>query len=340
MKRSPAWGFCLIIGCAAVLSGCASTPTSQPATASLTSVEPAAEAGIMGTFSKAGRAVRSQFDSMGSAFRSGVDKAKTTVAGTSSTTVPADDPTSLQNMPKSLGPEVFVANGQMWEASGRLDKAEENYQKALGIEPKNGPALASMARLHERRGNKEQAIAAYEQAIAATPNDATLYNDEAMILSGLGRHDEAAAKMRQAIAIHPSNKRFANNLAIVLMNAKQPEQAMAALQQVHRPADAHYNMAYLYAKEQNVALAKQHAMQALQIDPNLAQARQLLDKLGGPQLAQATAGAIQVANNTLQTVNHVMAAPSAPPAPTSPATTSPAPATAPAAPLMPPPTTR
>jgi tetratricopeptide (TPR) repeat protein len=93
------------------------------------------------------------------------------------------------------------------------------------------------------------------------------------------------------------------------MNAKQPEQAMAALQQVHRPADAHYNMAYLYTKDQDLVHAREHATQALQLDPNLAPARQLLDKIGAPQMAQAAAGAMQVANNTLQTVNHVVSGP-------------------------------
>ncbi len=42
------------------------------------------------------------------------------------------DPLSLSNTPsKSVGPEVFVANGQLWESTGDFGKAMESYTKAL-----------------------------------------------------------------------------------------------------------------------------------------------------------------------------------------------------------------
>ncbi|MEL7264108.1 MAG: hypothetical protein AAFP69_04750, partial [Planctomycetota bacterium] len=64
-----------------------------------------------------------------------------------------DDPLRLDRGPKGIGPEVYVAYGQVAETGQNFKQAMESYSKALQVEPNNAPALASIARLHARQNN-------------------------------------------------------------------------------------------------------------------------------------------------------------------------------------------
>jgi hypothetical protein len=62
--------------------------------------------------------------------------------------------------------------------------------------------------------------------------------------------------------------------------------AMAELAQVHQPAMANYQMAYLHFTRKNIPATQQYLGAALQIDPNLKPARDLLASMGGGQSIQ------------------------------------------------------
>ncbi len=66
-------------------------------------------------------------------------------------------------MPTSVGPEVWVANGQLNETKGDYAKALDNYTKALEIEPTNLSALLSTARLYDRQGQAPQAAEFFQR---------------------------------------------------------------------------------------------------------------------------------------------------------------------------------
>ncbi|QDS88719.1 photosystem I assembly protein Ycf3 [Rosistilla ulvae] len=224
---------------------------------------------------------------------------------------PIDDPTkptdalSLTNTPNNLGPEVYVANGQLWESSGSFDRAIENYAKALEVDPENGPALGAIARLNDRQNNLDESVSYFGRAIEADPSEPTLYNDLGLVLARQKKYDEAVAQIQKAIAIAPANKRFANNLATVYMDAGDSSQAMATLEKAHEPAVAHYNMAYLNFKRQQVGEARNELETALKIDPTLEPARNLLDKLGGTQIAQVTKETLSAATSVTESVKDV-----------------------------------
>ena len=214
----------------------------------------------------------------------------TTTEGT-----PESDPLRLANKATSLGPEVYVANGQLWESSGSFDRARDNYEKALEADPENGPALGAMARMHERQDNLTEAIQYFDRAIEVDANDPSLYNDLGLVYSRQKSYDQAVDQIQKAIAIAPGNKRFANNLATVYMDAGKQSEALSTLESAHSPAVAKYNMAYLHFKRQQLPEARDQLQLALQIDPTLEPARNLLDKVGGTQVAQLTSDTIKAA---------------------------------------------
>ena len=227
------------------------------------------------------------------------------VKQTNTEAVSENDPLSLANRPDSLGPEVYIANGQLWESSGSFDRAAENYKKALEVDPKCSPALGALARMMERQNKLDESVAYFEKAIEADPSDATLYNDLGLVYARQKQHGEAIEQIQRAIAIAPTNKRFANNIATVYMDAGKPNEAMSTLSKAHEPAIAQYNMAYLNFKRQQVGEARQHLQTALKIDPNLEPARNLLDRLGGSQLATTAKETIAAAAGVGQNIQQV-----------------------------------
>lgn len=241
-----------------------------------------------------------------SAYDKGRDALSGMLGGTTETTqsdnaekLAANDPLLLDNAPDSIGPEVFVANGQLWESTGNFERALENYSKALAREPENAPALASIARLKYRQDQFSQATEYFERAIAANPAEAGLYNDLGLTQSKLGKHDEAITSIGQALAIAPGTSRYANNLATVMFAAGREEEARKTLLSNNKPAVAHYNMAYLHynANQTDKALEELAQVLAMGTEPNMdassqravTKSKELFDQLGGPasQIAQS-----------------------------------------------------
>ena len=173
------------------------------------------------------------------------------------------DPLSLDNSPEKLEPDVFVANGQLWESTGNLTKAMESYTKALETSPKHEPALTSMARLHFRESNFPKAAEFFQQSIVQKPNDAALYNDLGLTLSKLGKHDLAAQTLTRALQIAPGTSRYANNLASVQFESGNLAEALQVLQANNKPAVAHFNMAFLHYKKGQIAQAQAQLNQSL-----------------------------------------------------------------------------
>ncbi|MGI9470338.1 MAG: tetratricopeptide repeat protein [Rubripirellula sp.] len=175
----------------------------------------------------------------------------------------ATDPLSLSNRPAKVGPEVFVANGQLWESTGELGKAMESYTKALESEPNNPPALTSIARLHFRQGNHQQAVEFFDRAISQTPDDAGLHNDLGLTHSRLGNYAGANASLSKALDLAPGTSRYANNLASVRFESGDSNSAYQVLSTNNKPAVAHFNMAYLHFKNGQLTDARGHLSQAM-----------------------------------------------------------------------------
>lgn len=251
------------------------------------------------TLSGAGKSVVGQFQSMGTAVKSAAGKAKTAVTAPFSSTAKSDDPTSLTSK-ATIGPEVWVANGQLNETRGEFTKALDNYTKALELEPTNLAALLSTARLYDRQGDAPKAAEFFQKAIAVKPDDASLYNELGLAKAKAGNTAEAESNIQKAIALDPSNSRYRNNLASILVDGGRSDEAVRQLEQVFAPAVANYNVAYLHASKQNLAAAQQHLQLALQIDPNLKEARDLMNRLGGSSTVQAASNAYNMAGSVMQ----------------------------------------
>lgn len=260
----------------------------------------AAGGGLASTLSSTGQGVTGQVKSMGTTMSTAMSKAKNMVTSPFGPPTDNGDPTSLSNLPDNLGPEIWVTNGQLYETQSKYAKAQENYAKALTIEPTNQAALLSMARLHVRQEQYAEAEEMFGKALAGNPQ-ADVYNELASILQKQGRMAEAQSAVQQAIAAEPNSQRFRNNLAGMLVASGRSDEAVQQLSQVFPPAIASYNVAYLHFANQDLAGAQQYLQTALQADPNLKEARELMDKINGSPTAQNAMAAYQTANQIYRT---------------------------------------
>ncbi|KAA5544704.1 tetratricopeptide repeat protein [Roseiconus nitratireducens] len=209
--------------------------------------------------------------SLASGTKNAVTKSRDTVAGwfgkdtpSAPDAVPGDetDPVSLAHKAE-VSPEVFVANGRLWESTGNFEKAMESYAKALEKRPNDPAALSNIARLHFRQNNHAKAAEYFGKAIEQKPNDAGLYNDLGLTLSKLGNHSAAVGALSQALRLTPNSSRYANNLASVKFESGDQTGALEVLAKNNKPAVAHFNMAYLHYKHGQKTDATRHLNQAL-----------------------------------------------------------------------------
>jgi len=263
------------------------------------------------------QAVTGQANNVGMATSSAWNKTKNGVTGLfggSSTTAAGDgtkladdDPTRLST-PATVSPEVFVAQGALWETTGDFTKAMDSYNRAVQAEPNNAAALASVARLQLRQQNFPQASEAFEKAIKVSPKDSALLNDYGMTRAKMGDIAGADKAITQALAISPGTSRFANNLANIRFDAGDKDGALAVLMQHNKPAVAHFNMAYLQYQTGNYAEAKNQLSEVLKYEPAAAQdsavaqavsrSRDMLTTIdgGATRIAQAGSGILSTAN--------------------------------------------
>jgi len=219
--------------------------------------------GAKNAFTTVGHTTKSAVTKTGDSIAGLFGRGKTSVDGQ---VVADDDPLSLANKPDSIGSEVFVANGQLWESTGNFPKAMEAYNKALETDPKDAAALASIARLHFRQDNHTEAAKAFHQAIQQNPEDAGLYNDLGLTLSRLGQHGPAAQTIGRALQLAPGTSRYVNNLASVQFESGDTASAMKTLQDANQPAVAHFNMAYLHYRKGQADAAKAQLNMALKYE--------------------------------------------------------------------------
>jgi Tfp pilus assembly protein PilF len=204
--------------------------------------------------------------------------------------VPANDPISLSS-PAKPGVELYVAVARLYEETGRLSEAEDQYKKGLKVAPGDLRALLGYARLKDRTGQADEALNLYREAVKAHPREPAVYNNMAVHYAHRGMLPMAAKAMRAAIQLRPQEVKYRDNIATVLIQLDRPQEAFEHLCAVHDEATAHYDLGFLMMKIQQRQAAELQFSLALRINPSLVPARQWLDRLHGrPGAAPAMIG--------------------------------------------------
>lgn len=262
-KARRAFLLALLVGTTVASTGCSSGGYSlasvNPFARKTPTLEPTAGNNVTDSIASAGTATKSAFSKTTGAIAGVFRRAPEEPL--------QQDPLSLSQKPEKIAPEVFYANGQLWESTGDMKKAMESYTKALESDPQNVPSLSSIARLHFVQGNYPDAVKHFQQAIKISPQDAVLHNDLGLTLSKMGKHPEAIQSLTTALTLAPGTSRYANNLATVRFESGDKQSAYQVLSKNNKPAVAHFNMAYLHYKNGQMTEAKGHLSEAVRYEP-------------------------------------------------------------------------
>ncbi len=96
---------------------------------------------------------------------------------------------------------------------GKLEKACENFQAALGADLFFGPAHNNLGIVYYRQRKLYQAACEFNNAIKLMPNKAEPRNNLGMVFEASGRYTEAERYYEEALSLEGENVEAAANLA-------------------------------------------------------------------------------------------------------------------------------
>jgi tetratricopeptide (TPR) repeat protein len=136
--------------------------------------------------------------------------------------------------------------GSLLDSKGEWQKAQDQYQKALAVQPDYPVAANNLAySMLEHGGNLNVALSLAQTARRGLPNLPSTADTLGWAYYYQGAYGSAISALEQAVDGNPQNPTF------------------------------HYHLGMAYAKDDKYANAKKELKTALQINPNLPQAGQI-----------------------------------------------------------------
>ena len=172
-------------------------------------------------------------------------------------------------------PALFRARGDVALASGRYEKAKQEYEAAL----KKGEDLGTRFQLgvtFRRMRLFDEAVAVFDQVAAADKDFPGLALERGLYYEETGQSDQALAMYGEALRKAPNDIDLKLRVASTQVAAGHPEKGEQALREVlkERPSSAeanHFLGRALLGKGENLGEAMSSLQKAVQFDPNRAE---------------------------------------------------------------------
>jgi len=155
--------------------------------------------------------------------------------------------------------------------SGQLDKAFDDFDKAIALNPSYPAAYNNRGLAFKRQGRFDKALADYDKAIALNPNYFEAYNNRGVVFKLLGQPDKALADFSQAIALHQSYSIY----YLRGSTFEEKGQFDKAMQDYHEAialnpsyVEARVRLGVLYGKSGSLDKAIDQFDKAIEINPN------------------------------------------------------------------------
>jgi tetratricopeptide (TPR) repeat protein len=170
-----------------------------------------------------------------------------------------------------------LANAQ--RGSRQPQQALESLNHAVQVDPNNAEAWYDLGLLQSDQNQKTQAIASLQKACTLDPELADAQNSLGAVLAETGQLDPAEQAFRAALRINPTLARAHANLANLLAGKSDLTQAIWHYERAGAGAPDQFNYGIALARLNRLADAETHIAAAVQADPNLAEARDVLGTL-------------------------------------------------------------
>jgi lipoprotein NlpI len=106
----------------------------------------------------------------------------------------------IQKKPRRV-PVAYVNRGVAFMDMGRLDRAVEDFDTAIALDPSDYLPYTNLGKLYLNIGSFEKSIEYASRAIAIAPSEAVSYNNRGVSYHYLGRYENALTDLNKAIEL-------------------------------------------------------------------------------------------------------------------------------------------
>ena len=124
---------------------------------------------------------------------------------------------------------AYTNLGSVYQKMGQFDKAMENYDKALTLDPNDYLAYINRGAIFDKVGQFDKAIENYGKAVISNPTDYTAYYNRGLTFDKMGKITDAIGDFERAARLHAKDSRVYNNLGILYSKAGLYDRSIAAL---------------------------------------------------------------------------------------------------------------
>jgi Flp pilus assembly protein TadD len=179
--------------------------------------------------------------------------------------------------------EAHLGLANAYAEQGDLARAEKEYGTALELVPAMAGAYANLADLYRAEGRDADAEKVLREGLRRAPRDAGLHHALGLTLVRRKRTEEALLELEKAATLPPERARYVYVYAVALDSTGQTKRALEVLASAHgRHAgnrDILLALASISAKSGDLPAASAYARKLLDLDPEDAEARRLVDQL-------------------------------------------------------------
>ena len=178
-----------------------------------------------------------------------------------------------------INANTHFAAGQLAESRGDAPDAIQQYKAAIKIDPNNQLSLYRLAVLYTNQKAFSEAIPTWKKYVKATDDSAGAYSNLALCEELSGRPELAEADYQRGVHADPKNEQCRVNYGLMLARHSRIAEATIQLQAVLPPAEVHYNLASVYEGQGRREEAKAEYKKAIDLNPELNDARARLATL-------------------------------------------------------------
>ena len=169
----------------------------------------------------------------------------------------------------NAGAEGHMCLGLLEDGTGHYEKAAEQFQQAMQLEPANERAYTSLAGAYQHLNQPDKAEETYKRAIAVRPQYWRGYSFLGTFYIAQAEYEKAAAMFRRATELDPESYLAFNNLGAALLYAGKDDEAAQAFEKslALRPnRDAYNNIAVAQFRLHRFKNAVLNFKEALKLD--------------------------------------------------------------------------
>ncbi|MBI3610943.1 MAG: tetratricopeptide repeat protein [Nitrospirae bacterium] len=186
---------------------------------------------------------------------------------------------TVRKSPPAALPRNYL--GSLYFSHGQTEKAVQEFQMALKLEPDNPDVHRNRGVALKKLGRLDESIREYQAALKLKPDDAVTHNDLGLFYQDLGRTDEAVQEYQIALKLKPDDAAAHYNLGNTYKRQGRLGEAIQAYQSALKfkpdSAEAHNNLGNIYKDQGRLDEATREYQAALKLAPNSAWAH---DRMG------------------------------------------------------------